>query len=1718
MQHTLSKEQLADFAQQAVISIRRFMSSSQEIMTLTQQDLISTSKSIEESWRKRRIVPDITVVELWAMSFQEELLSQLEVYSSNRDSNSNSQLTEKDGAPNVSLAGPSSGRKSATRKFIGESSLLACTEVLKILLRTNGEKSAEVFTRFHLATHVTKYLMRAPMSKKMRDAFASVLLEIAGYNSLLLEEFLSVSHELLVFPEGSGSGNVVTPQQVQLAWLLSSVFRRVDVNNVSADSARIQCGRDGFLSGIIRTCSLLSGGTAEGGNEGMRFTAFLVYFGLVNCMVRGCAANKALCRGELRDELVRLWVIAASNVSKVEFSLPIPTNVPGKDASLAVEGTQAWASELIEFLVEVATSDSFSLRRQALHDDSMNNGGGRNMLNNTGFPPLSPSPLSSPGISRASGGYEFLPAHWDTLLTGGSAYAWHLALLLFNCVLSREGCDFIAEALLRIDTLNAVSEFIYRGVIATLMLLCVATPRNAELLAESPIIEALIALITCSQASVFAHEVIILEKRCTPCRALNAYAIQTTMAFMSLLSSLCVAERTLPNLLHAVEEMCLKQTCVADADVIDSLLHVFTCSGLPRGVLFFSGCGSVVCMVDRFPTTRFNGYGFAAWIHPKCVWLEGCHLFSFTDGSSGTSVALIVVANGRSCSLMMRTRHSTDVTLSSIPDTSFPADAWSHVAFTHNMTGFLLFINGRKTENSLSISFPKTPTKKDRLQFAFGGYREEPSFFGFIASIELFDGSLSEKDVQRMYQAGPRSSREVPISCHPLLSVESQMVSGTTQLCVSVNGGLAGKNKGVSVHSVMACSPLNVQEMFLHEDVVNWALRTLVKAKNSSTNFLMIAKLCVQFVCTAMKLTTTEEELNRMVGEHVIGQLREDMLKWENIPIEVPAILIASTIPRGGGKVMRAHSTTQDILSLLLDVIHEQGVHPTVILCILRELSDALLLSENVAIFRAVPGRFERILSLSLELPPECVENVITLVERLFKESREMEQTLRFLLSASNSKMADFVKTEMLRMMFDITLTNTAMCDLIGGAFGNSGLSFLIGLVGGINHSSEAIRVFALRIISLMHHTNKRFREHFMKYHGYEMLGAVMTDTSSSVPIRLSTFNCLFQMAFDAFQPTENEKTTLLHLQQSSSSKTKRRTTRHSEHSHISMASVGKSGPLQGYMPGLLSPELRVTRREYSFDFSHDLQCVSDIRPLLDDTHRCPRSRANIHLVLQVPQAIQAVLFLLERLLRSVGVGTPPVLSVTGDSRLSSEVASDANVAVHEDRGANNAADSVSRVSVISPTQEDSKEIITLRVLGHIEKIVDRPENAKILLPFPWLIWLWGAVGPVLDPASNSSTEPLSKMPKKHMAAIQQQFRNIVRRLAILDVICNTKAGIVRTLRQTEQPPFLIRLVLEEIVAHFTKFRCEISSRSDATNIIKNLDFLFHGIEDLLRPFPLPLGLEIVNAISAIAVNNNSWVRTKMKNSSRLFETRRNLSLALLISTKRFSKLESPALTQLLGANGYEPNTIRVLLRRLISATSICDVDEVEQLLALTRQFLSGDPNHCQAILSIIGMEYRSFAELLCGNAGNRKVNSLACPERSLPGSTASSIRTEEQVTVDELPAAEVIRWSLEDKVRWETVRQRVYAATNSLGTVHGGGGSEDVTVSPLPRSKRIEERQQSIQHKVAAEVCRIKREVNYYLNMNGSSVASHLPNNSFMKTSTPVDSAMKEIQRNISF
>ncbi|RNF06094.1 putative chaperone DNAJ protein [Trypanosoma conorhini] len=1725
MQRALSREHLSEFAHHAVSGLRRLVNPKSPPTTVAQQELVSTSKSIEESWRKKRIVSDTTLLDMWAAEFQGELIAQLEQYTTgDARSEGNGHVAGSDGAATPALAGPSSENKGETRNFIGETSMLTCTEALKILIRTNGENAAELFTRYDLVRYMTRYLMQVPMSKKMRDTLASVLLEIVGYNSRLLKEALAVSQELLVFPGDANSGHVATSQQLQLAGLLAAAFRRVDVHKVPVDSVRLKCGRDGFLSGLIRTCLVIATGDAGGASGGAQVTALLTYFGLLNGMVRGCAANKELCKGNHRDELVSLWIIAASSVSRVETSLPVPTNVPGKEATVAVEGAQLWASELIEFLLEVATSESFALRRQLLNSEGMNTVEGRSVLNNTGFPPLSPSSLSlssSGVVSRATRSYEFLPAHWDALLSGGSAYVWNLARILFNCLLSSEGCEFIAEALLCMDAQSTISEFIYRSVIATLMLLCVATPRNAETLAESPIIEALIARITCSQPSVFANEVKILGKLCTPCHALNAYTIQTTVALMSLLSSLYVAERMLPKLLYVVEQMCVRQTSSIDAEIVDSLLHVFTSSGLPRGVLFFPGGGSVACMVDRFSTKSFGGYSFAAWIRPKCVWLEGSPLYSFADGASGGSMTLVVVANGRSCGLMTRTQNSNEVTLSSIPDTSFPADAWTHVAFNHNMSGFSIFINGRRTENSLSIPFPKSPSKKERLQFGFGGCPNEYSFFGFIASIELFDGSFSEKELQRMYQAGPRPSRELSISCHPLLSVESQMVSGTNKFSVGVTGSLAARNEGVSVHSVVACSPLNVHEMFCRQDVVNWALRTLVMAKKFSTNFGTVAKLCVQFICTAMKLTTTERELNQMVSERAILRLREQMLTWENIPLEVPAIVLASTIPRGGGKVMRTHPTTQGMLSLLLDVVNQRGLHPTAIMCILRELSDALLLPENVAIFRAVPGRFERILALSMRLPPECVEGVIALVERLCKEPREMEQTLLFLLSPSAAKTADFVKAEMLRMLFDIALTNTAMCDLIMGAFGNSGVSFLICLVGGRNHGDEAVRIFALRIISLIHHTNKRFREHFAKCHGYEVLGAVMTGpAASAVPIGLASFNCLFQMAFDAFQPNSEGEAVALHLQQAGSSKAKRRPTKHPEYVRHPATAVGEAWALQGYMPGLVSPELRVTRREYSFDISHELNFGHDTRTLLDDAHRCPRSRGNTHVVLQVPQVIHTLLSLLGRLLRGAGADSSRVSSMTGESPASSEGNSETNVAVHEERGANNAVDSVSRVSAASPMMEETTEGITLRVLAHLEKIVDRTDNGQMLLPVPWLLWLWEAVRPVIDPPSSNSVEVTSKLPRKFVVAVQQRVRKIVRILAILDLSRNYKAGTVRTLRQMELPSFLTRLVLEEIVSHFTKSRCEIPDQGEAANIIKNLDSLLHGIEEVLWPLPLGLGLEIVNAISAIAVNNNAWVRTKMKNSSHLFETRKHLSFVLLTSTKRFSKLESATLTQLLGVNGNEPNTIRVVLRRLITATSNCDADEVEALLATTRQLINSDMNQFHTVLTIIGVEYRSFAELLCGIAGGKIAPLSASPERGVQSSNASFPRTEERVPVEEVPASAVIHWSLENKAPWEVIRQRVCAATNSFATARGKGGVEATALSPSSKARRVEERRHSVQNKVAAEVERINREVNYQLNLRGAGGGdlSPTPNTGFLRLTQSSDSVLSEFSRTLPF
>ncbi|ORC92288.1 chaperone DNAJ protein [Trypanosoma theileri] len=1743
MKRTLSKEQLADLAQQAVSSIRRFMSSSQDIMTVRQQDLLSTAKSIEECWQKKRLAADVSVVEMWVTGFQEELAFQLEFYGnnnstgkskSNSNNNGNNNNNSNNGNGNSNNNGNSNGhpsgngapsghssgdgssqKKTPARKCIGESAMLTCTEVLKILMRTNGEKSVEIFIRLHLGTYMTRYLMCVPLSKKVREAFAAVLPEIIGYNELMLEECLSVSRGLLIPQERGGEITMVTPEQVHWACLLATIFRRVDVNNVPVDNARVQCGRSGFLSDLINTCTKLAhkeeeegggggSGSCEKLGDGVQITAFIVYFGLITAMMRGCAANKTLCRSEHLEELTALWVKAASNVWRVEQTISIPTPTAGTDVIITVDGAQIWASDLVEFLVEIATNDSFSLRRQTLYEDSVNNGVSSSVLNANSSPPPTPSPLSSPGLSRTSRRYEPLPLHWDTILMGGSAHVWQLASFVFNCVISDDSCSFIAKALLCIDTQNTMSEFIFRSVISTLMLLCTARPQNAEVLAKSSILKALIARITFPQESVFPREVVISGKTYTATHAMNAYTVRLLFSFISLMSSLYVSEDTLPMLQYGLKEMSLRQTTQTDADIIETLLHVISCTGFPHGVLFFSGGSSVVCKVDRFPPTRFYGYSFAAWVYPKCVWLEGSHLFSYTDACSGSAVVLMIVANGRTCSLLFQIRNSTEVTLSLVPDTSFQADTWTHLAFTHSMTGFTIFINGRRTENSLTVPYPKSPSRKDRLQFAFGGCCNEPSFFGFVASIELFENTLSDKDIQRLYQAGPRPSRDVTSSYHPLLSVESQAVAGTKLLNVGVTGTLARKHEGVSVQSVVAFNPPKEREIFMREDVVRWTLRTLVEAKNSPLTFPIVARLCVQFICTAMKLTTTEEELNQMVDEHAIAHLREAVLAWENIPIEVPAVLIACAIPRNGGKVMRTHPTTQTILSLLLDVIGERGImSSTVISCILRELSDTLQIPENVILFRGVPGRFEQILRISEQLPLECIDGLIILVERLCKEPREMEQTLQFLLSEPNSKTVDFVKAGLLHMLFDIARTNTAMCDLIGGAFGNCGVSFLIRLVGGKNHSSEVIRIFALRIISLMQHTNKKFRELFIKSYGYEVLAEVMTSpSSSSVPIRLPTFDCLFQMVFDAFQPSTEDTAVLSHLQQGCSSKVKRRLSKNQEQTTLSKGRLGQTLGLQGYLPGLVSQKLRVTRREYSFDFSLDFTYSTDTRLYLDDAHRCIRQQGSGVCALQVPQAIHTVLCLLERLLRGMSVGVGGNVSGGSNSRdavISRESSTDANTGPSEDRFVNNMGDNLSTASAVSPTQEDSPESVSIRVLNHLEKIVDRPENGMMLLPFPWLNWLWYAVRDVFTPASNSGVDLPPKFPKKHASGIQQRTRNIIRSLAILDISHNSKANIVRIIRQTEQSPLLTRIVLEEIVYFFTKNRCVISNQSDAVNIIKNLDSLFHNIEDVLNPLPLALGLEIVNSISAIAVNNNSWVRMRMKNSSHLFETRKHLSFLLLSTIEGFHKLELGTIGQLLETNGHDANTVRLIFRRFVDAISNCDADEVETLLTMTRQLVNGDYNHYQVLLSMVGNEYRGFVDL-CLRWTSRSTSSPLATDRPASNPSDLSARTEEKTNVDEPLVSEVIQWGREDHTRWESLKQRVCAATRSTEVVQEGPERNERERSVLAKVRRAEERRQAIQNKIAAEVERISREVDLHLATGagamGSSCSTTLSNN----------------------
>lgn len=1550
MQSGISKENLADLAQHAVSSLRRLVSSSYDSLTLSQQDLLSSSRRIDESWQRRREQVDAGSLELWGAGFADELRLQL--------------------------------HPEEMQRQLPEASMLMNLEAARTVLCYAGGAAVEVFMSSELVSLLVQYFTTTPLSKKARDACAATLITLAGHDPRLTRELVEVALPLLVAqppsthhtPDAENPTEALTtvnPIFLYLATLLVAALHRED----SAAATGVIRGRsDAYQPHLLSTLRsayalLLSPGilgnnvptSSVEGTASYQVTVCAVYLALVGGLLRGNPGSKVALIEAYAFEFSHVWTFVVTNLTHMDTFLFVPTNISGKGALVALDGVSVWQSELHELLVELCTDSSFCLQRLRIAGQIPDGGDA-----------ASSSPLPSSD-------YVPLPIHWDTVVTGGSQLVWRLASLVFSCTLTPVGSLVLQVCLMRIDCSIMQAESLYRAIMATLMLLCIANPYNATVLADASMLQCLIALVTYRQPSVFPSSVMVRlpggePVEIAPVSHLSTSTTQLTESLMSTIASICFPRDMLQLAMSAVTTMCHQSACQTDADVVELLLHALASSAYPPRTLFFQGNSSIVCKADRF-AGRWYGYSLSAWVSPMCVWSEGSHLFSFTE-QSGTSMTICVVANGRTCSLAILVATQKDLTVTHIPDSPFPADSWTHIVFTHSITGTALYVNGKKLEVSASIPFPKEPSKRHRLDLAFGGLIAEPSFFGHMSSIELFETSLSEKDVGRLYAGGTGTAEVLEVK--PLLTV-CPYNPETTSACMSsvqVTGSVFDKNEGgVSVHGVVSCQSTQMLTAFQDCGVMGWALKTL-EDSHTALNNAAVARLCLTFVATAMRMTKNDEELNRILAGGYMDRLQAEILSWEDTFLEFPAILLSAATSFDEGKSFRTHPSTQTILTTLLGRLEGVGgatlggkvVRHSNSCCILRELSDWLLPAENLAAFLSVPDRFERVLSLCVQLPLECIESVVVLIEKLCKGQLEVEKTLRFLVlrHECNSGDADIAKTEILRMLFDVSRANVEMCELIGGAFKGCGASFLMMLISGMNHTSEATRVFALRLFSLLMHVNRKFRESFVKAHGFRVFARALTNPACPISIRLPTLDCLFQMAFDAYRPTEKSDDAISSRLSLAKGKTKRGLGR--PHDLRSSQLTRHNAGFPGHLPGLVSRRLKLSRREYSFEVSHDFARVDD-RLHLNEPYRNMAT-----LGLQIPPAFETALWALKHMVAGMSGGH----SLSGSSSLRSRSANLAVVTDHDydslTEGTPEAVDSPSVTTPIEETDEHPDRIV-IHVLTYVEKVIDVTANGEALLHDPWLDWLWDAVSPLIQvthrTASGESVSSVSRYPKNFLADVLTRFRRIVRRLMVLDMNKNGKAASVRHIRGFVQPPMLIRIVLEETMRHFARgVQAELTEQTNASNVIKNLDYLLSNIEYVLHPFPTTLGIEIISGISAIAIRNNSWVRMRMKNTTHLFSTRDRLAFFLLSYSRSFVRIQRELLFQLLDANATEVNTVAVLLQHLSGAMRSRHVEEVEVTVELIRLLAASYEEQRQEIYRIVSPTAAALADILCLGCG----------------------------------------------------------------------------------------------------------------------------------------------------
>nr|CAJ2480600.1 unnamed protein product [Leishmania braziliensis] len=1466
--------------------------------------------------------------------------------------------------------------------------------------------------------------------------------------------------------------------------------------------------------------------SAPANSESLNLTTSVVFLAVVAGVYRARPALKTYLVCHYSAEYAQVWVKVASCLTKMRTNLFLSLS-SRSPVSIMLESMEYWRAEMLEGLVELCTTDSFTIQRAtvmaSIAESTTSDGSSSSETNQKGMvrstkaslrsaahvtASLSSGTAAAPagsGLSLSSGGrYQFvpIPADWATYLSRSSSAVWRLASALFPCTVTSEGINILKAVLLMLNTRHASAEALYRSTISTLTLLCVANPRNAVLLSEHHFLLTIMALVNCNQLSVFpASQQVTLHFRhgepsssspmaaqtqtltLTPPNTLNVNTTQLTFCLLNTLTSTTFSKATVKLLMQGIKDMCSMPSSQTDVDIIENFLYGLGRAFIPHPLLFFPGDGYVSWRLKHmFP--RGSGYSFTAWVYPTCVWTGGSCLYSFMDPSD-TRVSLLIVADGRQCSLAVRVNKAggepTELLLSS---GTFSTSTWTHVVVNHGVA-LNVYINGEHIEGVHVVPYPK---EKHSIMFNIGGAVQLPGFLGFMSGMNI-SATLSEKEIAKLHASGPASydpSRDCASFLKPFFEDQSSfptdLQTPPAPLSLHQNDMITKKSAEFRWNRIELYVPTDIEELIAPSKVAEWVLgilrhRRTASMQNTST-FMNVAKLSISLLSTSMQLSTTEQ-LTQLVLKSYLNRLRTEVLSWRVTFPEFASLMLQSVSQRGGGKALHHHACTQRVFDLLLSCVLRPSAHGNSVAhhrvnvsrdpldpsdesatgstaasaassprytavqeanatnIILRELSDCLLVKENKEMFQEDSSRFESILSVSLRLPKECIKSVVILIEKLCRSEAELRQVLLFLLTPSSvSPIADTAKVWVLRMLFDIAREENTMREMIQECFKGRGITFIMLLINGENHSSEAIRLLALGLLSLLMPL-KACTKLFKKNDGFDILSLALTEPRNDIPIGIRTFDALFQVAFDEFRRHREKKPEadsiasrlmatahILHRQKQRDPSLSATAGGGSKSStSVTLAGLLQQSRVQrriadhlGHTPSIMVNHLG-TRRGYSFEHTHDYGRVSEDFGELVLLHK-GSGYHNLHL----PLALKTVLCVLDYLIRVVVhrlcSDSPLVISSAAAATVtafsSSNIASSSTdylTATEEYPTLPTQSQENGVLGMTTRTAQMDDERVVVEVLNYLEKLIEWPKHALKVMDIPWLSGLWaavrvlfekpvdlngttGVVTPVRFPEpetmstappvagrarplslatlqpSEASIRRLHHYRSEFVAEVTKHCRAIIRKMVILDISMNERAQI-RSIRDGEHPPRLVRIVLEEVARYFSVQK-NGELLENAGTIIRNLNSLFKDVHTALRPFPSALGVAIVVAITNISVSSSMQVRRRMKNSSNLLTIRDNLAFYVLRESRRFLRLRKSSLNQLIHMNANNAKSIAVLLFHLSNSIKENNVNEVEVLAMLIRQLAGADSARLRELHALLGdsKDVHPLKELLRGNAG----------------------------------------------------------------------------------------------------------------------------------------------------